>query len=63
MKEIRALCDTYGAWLHCDGCFGAFASLVPELQANCEGLASVDSLTVDGHKWANVSSVFVYVPS
>lgn len=55
MRELRALADSYGAWLHMDGCFGSFTALLPELQHVVEDMELVDSLTVDAHKWANVS--------
>ncbi|EJU04358.1 PLP-dependent transferase [Dacryopinax primogenitus] len=54
IPKIRALCDKYGAWMHIDGAFGAFAKLVPDLQSYVEHLDLADSITVDAHKWLNV---------
>ncbi|KAL1847921.1 hypothetical protein Plec18167_004885 [Paecilomyces lecythidis] len=60
MKEIRKLCDEYGAWVHVDGAFGAFGRILddtPEfssIKAGCEGLELADSITGDGHKLLNV---------
>ncbi|KZO95521.1 PLP-dependent transferase [Calocera viscosa TUFC12733] len=54
IPKIRELCDRFGAWLHVDGAFGAFAKLVPDLQSYVEHLHLADSITVDAHKWLNV---------
>ncbi|KAJ9257355.1 hypothetical protein DTO207G8_2109 [Paecilomyces variotii] len=60
MKEIRRLCDEYGAWIHVDGAFGIFGRILedtPEfssIKAGCEGLELADSITGDGHKLLNV---------
>lgn len=60
LKEIRRLCDQYGAWLHVDGAFGIFARALRDsvefatLKQGVEGLELVDSITGDGHKLLNV---------
>jgi len=57
MKEIRQLCDMYGAWIHVDGAFGLFARILsanPALLAATEGIELADSLTGDLHKLLNV---------
>ncbi|KAJ5595047.1 uncharacterized protein N7459_001255 [Penicillium hispanicum] len=60
LKQIRQLCDRYGAWLHADGAFGIFARALddsPEfatVKKGCEGIELVDSITGDGHKLLNV---------
>ncbi|KAG0652361.1 L-2,4-diaminobutyrate decarboxylase [Hyphodiscus hymeniophilus] len=60
MKQIRALCDKYGAWLHVDGAFGIFARSLPDtpefssLISTTAGLELADSITGDGHKMLNV---------
>lgn len=60
LREIRRLCDQYGAWLHADGAFGIFARVLNDemkyatLKQGVEGLELVDSITGDGHKLLNV---------
>jgi glutamate/tyrosine decarboxylase-like PLP-dependent enzyme len=60
MKEIRRLCDEYGAWLHVDGAFGIFGRLLDNsseftsINAGCEDLELADSITGDAHKLLNV---------
>ncbi|KAJ3266641.1 hypothetical protein HDU77_011389 [Chytriomyces hyalinus] len=49
VAEIRALADTYNAWIHMDAAFGAFA---PSTESHHLDLA--DSITSDAHKWLNV---------
>ncbi|KAI8841954.1 pyridoxal phosphate-dependent transferase [Chytriomyces cf. hyalinus JEL632] len=49
VPEIRALADTYDAWIHMDAAFGAFA---PSTESHNLHLA--DSITSDAHKWLNV---------
>ncbi|KAI8854566.1 pyridoxal phosphate-dependent transferase [Chytridium lagenaria] len=44
---IRKACDKYGAWLHVDAAFGAFAGTDTYLEL-------ADSITSDAHKWLNV---------
>ncbi|KAL2815784.1 pyridoxal phosphate-dependent transferase [Aspergillus cavernicola] len=60
MRELRRLCDTYGAWLHVDGAFGIFGRILPEdpefnvINQGCKGIELADSLAGDGHKMLNV---------
>ncbi|GAA5909108.1 hypothetical protein JCM8208_007433 [Rhodotorula glutinis] len=51
---VRALCDRYGAWLHIDAAFAAFAVLHPDFAPFKAHLALADSITSDAHKWLNV---------
>ncbi|KPV72723.1 uncharacterized protein RHOBADRAFT_46318 [Rhodotorula graminis WP1] len=51
---VRALCDRYGAWLHIDAAFAAFAVLHPDFAPYKAHLALADSITSDAHKWLNV---------
>ncbi|PGH04655.1 hypothetical protein AJ80_08489 [Polytolypa hystricis UAMH7299] len=59
-REIRRLCDMYGAWLHVDGAFGIFGRVLkdsPEferIKKGCEGIELADSITGDAHKLLNV---------
>lgn len=54
VPKLRELCDTYGAWLHIDAAFGAFAAALPELSHYVKDLELADSIVADGHKWLNV---------
>lgn len=60
LREIRRICDKYGAWLHVDGAFGIFSRVLdgdPEfatIKKGSEGIELVDSITGDGHKLLNV---------
>ncbi|HWB34552.1 MAG TPA: pyridoxal-dependent decarboxylase, partial [Rugosimonospora sp.] len=54
---IGALADLavrYGAWLHVDGAFGAFAALSPRSADLVRGMERADSIAADAHKWLNV---------
>jgi aromatic-L-amino-acid decarboxylase len=44
------LCAEQGLWHHCDGAYGAFFHMVPELRPLLSGLARADSLALDPHK-------------
>ncbi|OCL04306.1 PLP-dependent transferase [Glonium stellatum] len=59
MRQMRKLCDTYGAWIHVDGAFGILGRTLDtanyaEITRGCEGMELVDSITGDGHKLLNV---------
>jgi glutamate/tyrosine decarboxylase-like PLP-dependent enzyme len=60
LRQIRQLCDKYGAWMHADGAFGIFGRVLddsPEFAAirnGADGIELVDSITGDGHKLLNV---------
>ncbi|KAJ5467350.1 hypothetical protein N7475_005102 [Penicillium sp. IBT 31633x] len=60
LRQIRQLCDKYGAWMHADGAFGIFGRVLGEtsefttIKKGCEGIELVDSITGDGHKLLNV---------
>ncbi len=49
LREIAAVAQAHDVWLHVDGAYGALAAMaVPE---KFDGLALVDSLSLDPHKW------------
>lgn len=49
LSEIAAIAHSHGLWMHVDGAYGALAALAaPDKFA---GLALVDSLSLDPHKW------------
>jgi len=62
MKQLRGLCDRYGAWLHVDAAFGLLARVLPKTKEfetilqGVEGLQLADSITGDAHKLLNVVS-------
>lgn len=62
MREIRRLCDQYGAWLHIDAAFGLLARALPQmteyetLRQGVAGMELADSITGDAHKLLNVVS-------
>ena len=49
LREIATIAHAHDVWMHVDGAYGALAALaVPE---RFDGLALVDSLSLDPHKW------------
>ncbi len=49
LREIAAITHEHRAWLHVDGAYGALAAIAKP--ASFDGLALVDSLSLDPHKW------------
>jgi glutamate/tyrosine decarboxylase-like PLP-dependent enzyme len=54
VQEIRELTRGGNAWVHVDGAFGLWATVLPELQELTKGVGAADSWGVDAHKWLNV---------
>ncbi len=54
IAEIADAAGERGAWLHVDGAFGLWAAASPALAGHLDGIARVDSIATDGHKWLNV---------
>jgi aromatic-L-amino-acid/L-tryptophan decarboxylase len=49
LREIAEIARAHDVWLHVDGAYGALAAMAaPE---KFDGLALVDSLSIDPHKW------------
>ena len=49
LREIAAIAEREGLWLHADGAFGVLAALAaPE---KFDGLDLADSISLDAHKW------------
>ncbi len=49
LREIAEITRAHGIWMHVDGAYGALAAIAaPE---KFDGLALVDSLSLDPHKW------------
>jgi aromatic-L-amino-acid decarboxylase len=51
LTALRRLCDREELWLHVDGAYGAAGVLCAAGRALLGGLETVDSLTLDPHKW------------
>ncbi len=51
LEELAGLCKRYGLWLHVDGAYGALAAAAEGGAWMRSGLALVDSLSIDPHKW------------
>lgn len=60
MRQIRSLCDQYGAWMHVDAAFGLLARILPSektydaIVEGVKGLEFADSIAGDAHKLLNV---------
>lgn len=54
LREMRALADRHGLWLHGDGAIGAMAYLSAEVRPLLAGMPDLDSLAFDLHKWSQV---------
>jgi len=60
MRQIRKLCDEYGAWLHVDAAFGLLARVLSDserysaLKQGVNGIELADSIAGDAHKLLNV---------
>lgn len=60
LRDIRHVCDKYGAWLHADGAFGIFGRILDAsaefatVRKGSDGIELADSITGDGHKLLNV---------
>ncbi|HEY9806157.1 MAG TPA: pyridoxal-dependent decarboxylase, partial [Candidatus Obscuribacterales bacterium] len=57
IDPIRPICEmaaAKGTWVHIDGAFGLWASVLPDREERIAGLELADSWAVDLHKWLNV---------
>lgn len=50
LDAIAEIAARHELWFHCDGAYGGFFALVPELRARLRGMARADSLIMDPHK-------------
>jgi aromatic-L-amino-acid decarboxylase len=51
VRQIAAVCQREGMWLHVDGSYGGVAAVVPEMRHVLDGVELADSLVVNPHKW------------
>ncbi|WP_079143812.1 pyridoxal phosphate-dependent decarboxylase family protein [Streptomyces luteocolor] len=54
LEPVTALCRSTGMWHHADGAWGGLGAMVPALAHLYQGVADVDSMTVDPHKTLSV---------
>ncbi|MBF6024596.1 pyridoxal phosphate-dependent decarboxylase family protein [Lysobacter niastensis] len=54
LREIGAITQKHGAWLHVDGAFGLWARASRGLRELADGVELADSWATDAHKWLNV---------
>ena len=48
---LAEICKREDLWLHADGAYGGLAAPIPGVPDDLRGLAVVDSIAVDPHKW------------
>ena len=51
LKEIAAICEENGIWLHVDAAYAGTALLLPEFRWMIEGIEKADSFVFNPHKW------------
>ena len=51
LKEIAAVCEESGIWLHVDAAYGGSALLLPEYRWMIDGIEKADSFVFNPHKW------------
>jgi len=51
VEAIADVCAAHRVWLHADAAYGGFAALAPSARGALSGLARVDSMSLDPHKW------------
>jgi len=51
VREIAALCEEAGAWLHLDAAYAGSAAVCEELRWALDGAELADSIVVNPHKW------------
>ena len=54
LAALADLCGREQIWLHVDGAYGALGILAADRRERYDGMARVDSLALDPHKWLSV---------
>jgi aromatic-L-amino-acid/L-tryptophan decarboxylase len=55
IDDIADVCEEFDLWLHVDGAYGGIVGLDPAYTEMTSALNRVNSLTLDPHKWLQVS--------
>jgi len=55
VRDIAAVVEPYGAWLHVDAAMSGTAALCPEFRGMHDGVELADSYCVNPHKWMFVN--------
>lgn len=56
VREIAAIANRHGVWLHVDAAYAGSAAILPEMRHILDGVEQAHSLVLNPHKW-------LYVPS
>jgi len=51
LRALRRIADRERVWLHADAAYGGGLLLSRDLRSTLDGLAEMDSITIDPHKW------------
>ncbi|MGQ9644736.1 MAG: pyridoxal phosphate-dependent decarboxylase family protein [Ignavibacterium sp.] len=51
VKEIAAICEKFGLWLHIDAAYAGVTAMIPEMKWITEGWNHADSIVINPHKW------------
>jgi aromatic-L-amino-acid decarboxylase len=66
LREIAAIAEQHGLWLHVDAALAGTAMICPEFRWMWQGIERVDSLVLNPHKWMgtgfDLSAYFVRDP-
>lgn len=55
LEKLATICKQYQMWFHVDGAWGAAGIFSPALKPYLKGIEQADSITVDAHKWFNLT--------
>jgi len=55
LAELAALCREQGLWFHVDAAWAGAAVFSEQLKSALSGIEGADSITVDAHKWFNLT--------
>ncbi|WP_266365361.1 pyridoxal phosphate-dependent decarboxylase family protein [Tellurirhabdus rosea] len=55
LPELAEICRTNGLWFHVDAAWAGAAAFSETLKPALRGIESADSVTVDAHKWFNLT--------
>lgn len=55
LPALAAICQKHQLWLHIDGAWGGAAAFSPTLKPFLKGIEMADSVTIDAHKWFNLT--------